>query len=191
MVARKDYLDKLISFKDANFIKIITGLRRSGKSTLMLMYKDYLLENGVLENNIIYMNFESALFDEIEDYKKLYAYIKSRIKNKRVYILLDEVQMVSKWEKCVNALLVDFDCDIYLTGSNAYLLSSELSTLLAGRYVQIKMYPLSFKEYLDFKKFKTNISIEEKFYEYLKWGGMPAIPTIRDNESLVRTYLAI
>ena len=189
MVIRKNYLDKLISFKDSSFIKIITGLRRSGKSTLMLMFKDYLLKNDILEENIIYMNFESAIFDEIDDYKKLYSFIKSKIKDKKVYILLDEVQMVSKWEKCVNSLLVDFNCDIYLTGSNAYLLSSELATLLAGRYIQIKMYPLSFKEYLDFKEFKSNVSMEDKFYEYLKWGGMPSIPTISDNESLVRTYL--
>lgn len=114
------------------------------------------------------MNFESFEFDYICDYKDMYNSIKDKIKLKsKNYILLDEVQRVKNWEKCVNALMVDFDCDIYITGSNAYLLSSELSTYLSGRYIEIKMLPLSFKEFLDFSLFSKDITIEEKFSQYI------------------------
>ena len=114
------------------------------------------------------MNFESAMFDEIKDYKDLYNRVKSEISKGKNYILLDEVQSVERWEKAVNSINVDFDADIYITGSNAYLLSSELATLLSGRYIEIKMYTLSFKEFLEFNSY-DNINIEDKFYEYLKY----------------------
>ena len=174
--------------KDTEFIKVITGVRRSGKSTLLLMFKDYLLNNGVKENNIIHINFESAVYDEIKDYKDLYNYVKDKIGKDKLYLLLDEVQNVNSWEKAINSFKVDFDIDIYITGSNAYLLSSELSTLLSGRYIEIKMYPLSFKEYLLFNDY-DNSNIEEKFNEYLKYGGLPAITKIKDNDELVLSYL--
>ena len=138
----------MISAKDTEFIKVITGVRRSGKSTLMLMFKEYLLNNGVNEENIIHVNFESAMYDDIKNYKDLYKFVKEKIKKGKIYLLLDEVQNVESWEKAINSFKVDFDIDIYITGSNAYLLSSELSTLLSGRYIEIKMYPLSFKEFL-------------------------------------------
>ena len=133
MILRENYLKKLIDAKDTEFIKVITGVRRSGKSTLLLMFKDYLINNGIKNDNIIYINFESAIYDDIKNYKDLYNYIKDKIKNDKVYVLLDEVQNVESWEKAINSFKVDFDVDIYITGSNAYLLSSELSTLLSGR----------------------------------------------------------
>ena len=168
MIIREKYLNRLIDAKDTEFIKVITGVRRSGKSTLLLMFKDYLLKSGINEKNIIHMNFESAMFDEIKDYKDLYNRVKSEISKGKNYILLDEVQSVERWEKAVNSINVDFDADIYITGSNAYLLSSELATLLSGRYIEIKMYTLSFKEFLEFNSY-DNINIEDKFYEYLKY----------------------
>ncbi len=188
MIKRDNYLNKMISLKDTEFIKVITGVRRSGKSTLMLMFKEYLLNNGVKKENVIHVNFESAMYDDIKNYKDLYLFVKERIKKEKVYLLLDEVQNVLSWEKAINSLKVDFDIDIYITGSNAYLLSSELSTLLSGRYIEIKMYPLSFKEYLVFNNYDTN-NIEEKFNDYLKYGGLPAITLIKHNDDLVLSYL--
>lgn len=188
MIIRQAYLNLLIQAKDTEFIKVITGVRRSGKSTLLKMFKEYLLENGVDEKNIIHMNFESAMYDEIKDYKELYKKVKNNISKEKCYILLDEVQNVEKWEKAVNSINIDFNVDIYITGSNAYLLSSELATLLSGRYIEIKMFPLSFKEFLEFNNYDRN-NIEDKFYEYLKYGGLPAISQIKDKNDLVLTYL--
>lgn len=188
MIIRDNYLNRMIDAKDTEFIKVITGVRRSGKSTLLLMFKDYLLNNGVKEDNIIHINFESAMYDEIKSYKDLYKFIKEKIKGDRVYLLLDEVQNVYSWEKAINSFKVDFDIDIYITGSNAYLLSSELSTLLSGRYIEIKIYPLSFKEYLIFNNYDNN-NLDDKFNEYLKYGGLPAITLIKDNDELVLSYL--
>ena len=188
MVIRESYLKKIIASKDTEFIKVVTGVRRSGKSTLLLMFKDYLLNSGVKEDNIIHINFESAMYDAIYDYKELYKYVKDKLKKGRTYLLLDEVQNVSSWEKAINSFNVDFDIDIYITGSNAYLLSSELSTLLSGRYIEIKMYPLSFKEYLVFNNY-DNDNLDDKFKEYLKYGGLPALSLIKDNDELVLSYL--
>lgn len=188
MVIREKYLKRMIDAKDTEFIKVITGVKRSGKSTLLLMFKDYLVHHHVKEENIIYINFESAMYDDIKNYKDLYQYIQKRIKDSKVYLLLDEVQNVEAWEKAINSFKVDFDIDIYITGSNAYLLSSELSTLLSGRYIEIKVYPLSFKEYLVFNQY-DNQNIEDKFYEYLRYGGLPAITLIKNNDELVLSYL--
>ena len=152
------------------------------------MFKEYLLNNGVNEENIIHVNFESAMYDDIKNYKDLYKFVKENIKKGKMYLLLDEVQNIESWEKAINSFKVDFNIDIYITGSNAYLLSSELSTLLSGRYIEIKMYPLSFKEFLKFNEYDTN-NIEEKFYEYLKYGGLPAITQIKDKNNLVMAYL--
>ena len=188
MILRDTYLKKMIDVKDTEFIKVITGVRRSGKSTLLLMFKNYLLNNKIKEENIIYINFESAVYDDIKNYKDLYRYIKNKIKKDKVYLLLDEVQNIESWEKAINSFKVDFDMDIYITGSNAYLLSSELSTLLSGRYIEIKMYPLSFKEYLLFNNY-NNDNLDDKFNEYLKYGGLPAITSIKNNNELVLSYL--
>ena len=188
MIIREKYLKQMIDSKDTEFIKVITGVRRSGKSTLLLMFKDYLLKTGVKKENIIHINFESALYDNIKNYKDLYQHIKEKIKNDKMYLLLDEVQNVESWEIAINSFKVDFNIDIYITGSNAYLLSSELSTLLSGRYIEIKMYPLSFKEFLTFNKYDEN-NLEDKFNEYLKFGGLPAITLIKDNDELILSYL--
>lgn len=188
MIIREKYLKKLIDVKDTDFIKIITGMKRTGKSTLLLMFRDYLLANGVKEENIIHINFESAKYDDIKDYKDLYKYIEDKVKDDKIYLLLDEIQSVSSWEKAINSFKVDFNMDIYITGSNAYLLSSELSTLLSGRYIEIKMYPLSFKEFLVFNNYDEN-NLEEKFNEYLKYGGLPAITLIKGNDELILSYL--
>ncbi len=188
MIIREKYLKRMIDAKDTEFIKVITGVRRSGKSTLLLMFKDYLVHHHVKEENIIHINFESAMYDDIKNYKDLYQYIQKKIGKDKVYLLLDEVQNVEAWEKAINSFKVDFDIDIYITGSNAYLLSSELSTLLSGRYIEIKMYPLSFKEYLVFNQY-DNQNIEDKFYEYLRYGGLPAITLIKNNDELVLSYL--
>lgn len=188
MIIRENYLQKLIDAKDKDFIKVITGLRRSGKSTLLQMFKNYLVDNNIHESNIIYMNFESALFDNIKDYRDLYDYVKDKIGKERVYLLLDEVQNIASWEKAINSFKVDFNIDIYITGSNAYLLSSELSTLLSGRYIEIKMYPLSFKEFLKFNQYDTT-DINDKFLMYLKYGGLPALTLIKNNTELVLSYL--
>ena len=188
MVIRENYLKKMIDAKDTDFIKVITGVRRSGKSTLLLMFKNYLLENGIKSENIIHINFESVEHENLKDYMDLYKYVKGKIKNEKVYLLLDEVQNVKSWEKAINSFRVDFDIDIYITGSNAYLLSSELSTLLSGRYIEIKMYPLSFKEFLVFNHYdETNL--DEKFNDYLKYGGLPAITLIKGNDELILSYL--
>lgn len=186
---RENYLNLLINFKDTSLIKVITGMRRSGKSTLLLLFKEYLKKNKIKEKNIILMNFESIKFKNIKNYEDLYNFIESNIKNndEKFYILLDEVQMVDCWEKAINSFLVDFNCDVYITGSNAYLLSSELSTLLSGRYVEIKMLPLSFKEYLEFNQ--NNKTLEENFEEYTKYGGLPVISELSKKEELVTSYL--
>lgn len=189
MLIRKQYLDKLIQSKDLKLIKVITGVRRSGKSTLLLQYKDYLISQNIKENNIIYMNFESAEWYSIKDYNDLYQYIKNKYNKKRLYILLDEVQNIDKWEKAINSLLIDIDCDIYITGSNAYLLSSELTTLLAGRVLTIKIYPFSFKEFLLEYPFSEKEDKYEKFDKYLKYGGMPMLINMHDNEQLMINYL--
>ena len=191
MLLRKKYLNQLIDGKDLNLIKVITGVRRCGKSTLLLQYKDYLISQNIPDEDIIYMNFESAKWYDIKDYKDLYNYIKKNVKNQnKKYILLDEVQNVEKWEKAVNSLLVDINSDIYITGSNAYLLSSELTTLLAGRVLTIKIYPFSYKEFLEEYSFKNNEDKFEKFDKYLKYGGMPMIVNMKDNENLILNYLS-
>lgn len=190
MLKRDKYLDQLIEVKDLNLIKVITGVRRCGKSTLLLQYKDYLLENGIKDSDILYMSFESAEWYEIKDYKDLYNYIKSKYHNKKVYLLLDEVQNVEDWEKAVNSLLVDINCDIYITGSNAYLLSSELTTLLAGRVYTINMYPFSFAEYIQIAPGGKVQNKYQLFNDYLKFGGMPMLINMNDNERLKTNYLA-
>lgn len=189
MLKRVKYLNELIEAKDLNLIKVITGVRRCGKSTLLLQYKDYLLDNGVNETDVVYMSFESAEWYDIKDYRDLYNYVKSKYKNKKLYLLLDEVQNVEKWEKAVNSFLVDIKCDIYVTGSNAKLLSSELTTLVAGRVYTIKMYPFSFAEYIEALK-DSNKSKYELFDNYLKYGGMPMLIDMNDNERLKVNYLS-
>jgi predicted AAA+ superfamily ATPase len=192
MKNREHYLQKLVSFKDKNIIKVITGVRRCGKSMLLKLFMEYLAGEGdVAIDNILYINFESMEYENL-DYKSLYDLVKQIVKNNRntkTYLLFDEVQRVKYWEKTVNSLFVDFDVDIYITGSNAYLLSSELATYLAGRHVEIKMLPLSFKEFLDFNSFAQNSSIEDKFNLYLKYGGLPSLSEFNFNEEQINDVL--
>ena len=190
MKSRDIYLNKLIQFKDKPLIKVITGIRRCGKSTLLDLFEEYLLNNGIKKENIIHMNFEDLTYDEIKDYKDLNKYIKEKVlDNDKKYIILDEIQQVSNWEKAINSFLVTLNCDIYITGSNAYLLSSEISTLLSRRYVEIKMLPLSFKEYLDFNDYNTKENLEKHFNDYLLYGGLPIVSYVHD-KSAIRNILS-
>ncbi|KNZ42073.1 ATP-binding protein [Acetobacterium bakii] len=191
MKKRDLYLNQLIQFKDKPLIKVVTGMRRCGKSTLLALFEEYLLNIGVHEDQIIRMNFESFEFDTITKYTHLYTYIKNKMitPHKQYYIILDEVQQVESWEKAINSFLVDSNADIYITGSNAYLLSSELSTLLSGRYVEIKMLPLSFKEYLDFTDFKKGDTIDANFKDYLEFGGLPTVVELKDQPDTIAPFL--
>ncbi len=185
------YLSKLIQFKDKPLIKVITGIRRCGKSTLLSLFEKHLIADGTAKAHVIRINLESFEFDEITTYKALHAYIKERMHDNtpRYYILLDEVQLIQGWEKAVNALLVDANVDVYITGSNAHLLSSELSTLLSGRYVEIKMQPLSFKEYLDFTETVRADQYQTMFDQYLKFGGLPTVVELLDHIETIDPFL--
>ena len=148
-IIRQEYLDKLIAFKDKQIIKVVTGIRRCGKSTLLQIYHDYLINNNISSEQIISINFEDYDYEELLDPHKLYDYIKVRlINNKKTYVFLDEIQNVKDFHKVVDSLFIKKNVDLYITGSNAYMLSSEIATLISGRYVEIKMLPLSFKEYI-------------------------------------------
>ena len=190
MMVREKYLNQIIQSKDLNLIKVITGVRRSGKSTLLLQYKDYLISQKISEKDIIYMNFESAKWYDIKDYHDLYSYVKEQVKDEhRKYLLFDEVQNVENWEKAINSFMVDFNSDIYITGSNAYLFSSELTTLLAGRVFTIRIYPFSFQEFVEAYPFHNHETQYEQFDKYLKYGGMPMLINMNDNEELMINYL--
>ena len=181
MIRRDLYLNQLFGYIDKPLIKVITGIRRSGKSAILRMLRDELSGKGIDEENIIYLNFESFEFSEIDRAERLYDYIKGKIRNKkRYYILLDEIQEVESWEKAVNSFLVDFDADIYITGSNSRLLSSELATYLAGRYIEIHLYTLSFSEYILFREIRTHKKagdLHGEFSHFLKMGGFPVLST--------------
>ncbi|MDR3305172.1 MAG: ATP-binding protein [Clostridiales Family XIII bacterium] len=149
MIARQEYLENLVRFRDKQLIKVVTGIRRCGKSTLLELYQDYLRADNVSDEQIISINLEDGDYAEIETSKQLYAFVNERLQSgKKMYIFLDEVQRVAEFQKAIDSLYVKKNCDVYITGSNAYLLSGELATLLSGRYVEIKMLPLSFKEYV-------------------------------------------
>lgn len=192
------YLNRMIAFQDTEMIKVITGIRRCGKSSLMKLMVRHLLETGVAREQILEMNFESMRFLDL-DARGFYTYIQDRIlPERRMYLFFDEVQRVSGWENAVNSFRVDFDCDIYITGSNAYLLSSELSTYLSGRYVEIKVLPLSFREFLDFHGYTVTEKLSpagtrrrqitdqdgdfydarDLFGEYARFGGMPMLADV-------------
>lgn len=184
LIDRPEYLNQLIENKDVDLIKIVTGIRRCGKSSLLDLFHRYLAETGVQEENIIHMNMESLKYRNLTDYLSLYDYVSILIPNKgKTYLIFDELQAVEHWEKAVESFRLDFDVDIYITGSNAYLLSTEFSTLLSGRYAEIKMLPLSFKEFLTFYEFTPDVADEEKFQKYLQFGGMPILREYRFNEA--------
>lgn len=186
MIERKTYLDQLIRMRDKQVIKVVTGIRRAGKSTLLLQYIDYLKGQGVEDERILYINLESAKYDDIVEYRQLYKFVEQHIHTKELhYVIIDEVQNVAHFEKAVNSIQVDFNVDLYLTGSNAKMLSSELATLLSGRYVEIRVFPFSFKEYYQVWQ---NQPKEDAFQQYLKYGGFPFVAT-EDDTQLISTYL--
>ena len=179
MIKRELYLHRIIPLIDKPFIKVITGIRRCGKSVILKQLIELFHESGIKDEKIIYYNFESLVHVDIDGYLKLYNEIKSKIvDNEKYYILLDEIQEVPEWEKAINSLLSDSNVDLYITGSNSKLLSSELSTYIAGRYVEFQISTLSFEEYLLFKETRTGKKIENIYAEfelYLRLGGFPSI----------------
>ena len=183
LINRPEYLTQLIQNKDIDLVKIVTGIRRCGKSSLLDLFHQYLSTNNVPDTHIIHMNLESLRYRNLTNYLSFYDYVSALIPaTGKTYLIFDELQVVEHWEKAVESFRLDFDVDIYITGSNAYLLSTEFSTLLSGRYVEIRMLPLSFKEFLTFYEFETAITMEEKFQKYLQFGGMPILKEYHFNE---------
>ena len=199
-IDRKEYLDFLVKSKDRQIIKVVSGVRRCGKSTLFEIYKDFLLENGVEKNQIISINFEDIDYEELTDYKKLYEYIKSKmIGDKKNYIFLDEIQHVDKFEKVVDSLFIKENTDLYITGSNAYFMSSELATLLSGRYIELKMLPLSFKEYyqakLEYEKMeqkenRISKTLIQYYNEYIVNSSFPYTLQLDSDLKNIHEYLS-
>lgn len=187
MINREEYLDELIRWKDKDLIKVVTGIRRCGKSTLFDLFIDYLKMSGVKSNQIIYINLEDADYD-FKDYKELYHFINEKIiSENNFYVFLDEVQNVPGFQRAVDSLYIKKNVDVYITGSNAYLLSGELATLLSGRYIEIKMLPLSFKEYVS--AFDNN-NYQQLFLDYMRNGGMPGnINILKSNVNDLDKYL--
>ena len=188
ILQRKEYLNKLIVFKDKQLIKVVTGIRRCGKSTLLEIYQNWLLEHGTEEEQIISINFEDIDFEELTDYRKLYAYLKERlVPGKMTYIFLDEIQHVEDFPKVVDSLHIKKNVDIYITGSNAYMPSSEIATLISGRYVQIEMLPLSFKEYMESTGSMADRGV--KYTEYLENSSFPYTLELKEQPDEIRDYL--
>lgn len=186
MVIRKEYLSRLLAWKNEQVIKVVTGIRRCGKSTLLKQFQDRLVEDGVSQEQIISINFEDLDYEDLLDYKALYAYIKERLcPDKMTYIFLDEIQKVDSFQKAVDSLFIKENTDIYITGSNAYLLSGDLATLLTGRYVEISMLPLSFAEYLEC----SGETGEQALASYLRFGGFPYLTQMENTADKVDTYL--
>ncbi len=185
MIERPNYIRELIKFKDKDLIKIITGIRRCGKSTLMDLYKEYLLQNGVDKSQIISINLEDLKYAFIQNYMDLYNYINDRLlEDRKNYVFIDEIQMIANFQRVADSLYLNKNIDLYITGSNAKLLSSELSTLLTGRYIEIKMLPLSFKE---FASAKDVTDLEALYNEYISLGSFPYATQLEEDE--VSRYL--
>lgn len=188
IIQREQYFNKLKALKDKKIIKVVTGIRRCGKTTLLNIFQDYLRSSGVTDEQIISINFEDLDFEEYHDYKKLYAYLKSRlVSGKMTYIFLDEIQHVEDFPKVVDSLYIKDHVDLYITGSNAYMLSSEIATLISGRYIQIEMLPLSFKEYMISTGDMTNKA--EKYIEYLENSAFPYTIELKDQPEQIKDYL--
>ena len=190
LISRSEYMRQLIEHKDIDLVKIVTGIRRCGKSSLLDLFHAHLIASGTLEDQIIHMNLESLKYRDLTDYLKFYDYVSARISPiGKSYLIFDELQSVQGWEKAIESFRLDYDVDIYITGSNAYLLSTEFSTLLSGRYIEIRMLPLSFKEFLNFNDFNPDIPLDEQFQKYLQFGGMPVLRQYKFNE--VRSHEAL
>ena len=191
LINRPRYLSQLVQHRDVDLIKIVTGIRRCGKSSLLELFHRYLTEQGVPESRIVHMNMESLRYRSLTGYQAFYDYVSQAVtsRHEKTYLLFDEIQAVAQWERAIESFRLDFDVDIYITGSNAYLLSAELSTLLSGQYVEIRMLPLSFREFLDFHEFAPGCTTEEKFQKYLQFGGMPVLRQYRLDEE--RSFQAL
>lgn len=194
MLKRDEYIKQIVPFIDKDVIKVLTGIRRSGKSVMLKLLMEELKNRGINENQFIYINFENLKYRNLKNYEKLYDFILNKVddKYKSYYIFLDEIQEVEEWERCVNSLRVDedFNFDIYITGSNAKLLSGELSTYLAGRYIEFVVYPFSFKEFFEIMKEKNKeIDLKEAFQDYVKFGGMPFLHNLDYNFEASMQYL--
>ena len=194
MLKRDEYIKQIVPFIDKDVIKVLTGIRRSGKSVMLKLLMEELKNRGINENQFIYINFENLKYRNLKNYERLYDFILNKVddKYKSYYIFLDEIQEVEEWEKCVNSLRVDedFNFDIYITGSNAKLLSGELSTYLAGRYIEFVVYPFSFKEFFEIMKEKNKeIDLKEAFQDYVKFGGMPFLHNLDYNFEASMQYL--
>lgn len=188
-IDRNDYLSWLVKWKEQQIIKVVTGVHRCGKSTLFQIYQDYLLQNGVEKQQIIAINFEDLEYEELTDYKVLYQYVKDRLIPDRMnYIFLDEIQNVDAYQKAVDSLFLKENCDVYITGSNAYFMSGELATLLTGRYVELSMMPLSFKEFCMGME-DDSISLGEKFNQYISNGSFPYVLKYRYGEKEAKEYM--
>lgn len=188
IIERKEYLNKLITWKDKQLIKIVTGVRRCGKSVLLKMYQDYLKNNGVKESQIVTINFEDLDYEELTNYKKLDNYLKEKlIPNKMTYIFLDEIQNVDQFPKVLDSFYIKDNVDIYVTGSNAHMLSSEIATMISGRYIQIEMLPLSFKEYMESTGNMNDRGI--KYTEYLQNSSFPYALQLKNQPDEIRDYL--
>jgi len=194
IIIREKYMTQLLDFLDKPVVKVLSGMRRSGKSTLLELTRQTLLSRGINAQNIIYINYESLRHEHLKHYNALYEEISARADEAegRIYILLDEIQEVLGWERAVNSFRVDFDCDIFITGSSAKMLSGELATLLAGRYIEIQVYPLDFTEYLHFAASYTqekSLSVDGHFADFLRFGGLPGIHQMKWEESRIMQYL--
>ena len=194
MLKRDEYIKQIVPFIDKDVIKVLTGIRRSGKSVMLKLLMEELKNRGINENQFIYINFENLKYRNLKNYERLYDFILNKVDNKykSYYIFLDEIQEVEEWERCVNSLRVDedFNFDIYITGSNAKLLSGELSTYLAGRYIEFVVYPFSFKEFFEIMKEKNKeIELKEVFQDYVKFGGMPFLHNLDYNFEASMQYL--
>ena len=187
LIERKEYLDFLIKLKDKNIIKVVTGIKRCGKSTLFELYKKYLFENGVKDEQIISLNFENPSDMKFSDWKDLYNYVNDKIDSKKMYyVFLDEVQILEHFEKAVAGLFLNKNIDLYVTGSNSYMLSGELATYLTGRYMQIHMLSLSFSEFLEYYGKENEL---KKYNTYIENGGFPYLLNLDNNNDLIRNYL--
>lgn len=187
-IERKEYLNKLIALKDKQLIKVITGVRRCGKSTIMEIFQDYLKSEGIPDNRIVAVNLEDYDFFELRDPHKLYRYIKEHmIQGQKLYVFLDEIQNVKDFPDVVNSLFIKKDIDLYLTGSNAYMLSSEIATFISGRYVEIKMLPLSFKEYVEATGGRSRL--EESYRRYIELSSLPYALDLKDSPRELNDYL--
>ncbi len=188
LIQRKEYLDKLIAFKDKQIIKVVTGIRRCGKSTLLEIYQNYLLEQGIQPEQMIAINFEDYDYEELTNGSNLHAYIRERlVKDKTTYIFLDEVHHIDDFAKVVDSLYIKKGIDLYITGSNAYMLSSEIATLISGRYVQIEMLPLSFKEYVESTGSESDLA--RKYVDYLENSSFPYTLELAGQPKEIRDYL--